>query len=133
MPAIHSDESRLLCAYYVSHVASLQNSVAVLKFEGVLQFRFGYPNDEALGGHPLAKYGLGCYNAYTVENSPLIAEIENQNRVHIHHKRVTYRNRRHWIMAFHDEMLEVVAMRGAFVGMTELAPSRAVCEFQVVE
>jgi hypothetical protein len=64
-PAIHSDEHRLLCAYYVSDGVLPQGTVAVLRFEGVLQFRLGYPNDEALHGHLLVKQGL--------ENLPNIA------------------------------------------------------------
>lgn len=128
MPAIHSDESRLLCAYNVGRIVAAQDMVAVLRFEGMLQFRFGYPNDEALLGHPLAKFGLSYYSAYVVENSPLIAEIENQNRVHSRHQSGIYEDFRHWIITFHDETLEVVAMRGMFVGLTELPPSRAVCE-----
>jgi hypothetical protein len=47
-PAIHSDEQRLLCAYYVSDGVLPQGTVAILRFEGVLQFRLGHPNDEAL-------------------------------------------------------------------------------------
>ena len=46
-PAIHSEEHRLLCAYYVSGGVMPQGAVAILRFEGVLQFRLGYPNDEA--------------------------------------------------------------------------------------
>ena len=57
-PAILSDAHRLLCAYYVSERVIPQGTVAVLRFEGLFQFRRGYPNDEALHGHPLAKFRL---------------------------------------------------------------------------
>jgi hypothetical protein len=99
-----------------------------LRFEGVLQFRLGYPNDEALHGHPLANFGLEPYTSYLVENSPLIAEIENQNRVHSAYKPGMYARWRHWIMTFHDETLEVIARRGIVAAQTQLPPHRAVCE-----
>jgi hypothetical protein len=127
-PAIHSDGQRLLCAYYVSGSARPEGTVAILRFEGVLQFRLGYPNDEALPGHPLASFGLKHYTAYLVGNSPLIAEIENQNRVHPAFKPGMYENFRHWIVTFHDETLEVVGRSAAVVGTSPLPPHRAVCE-----
>ena len=127
-PAIHSDKHRLLCAYYVGGGEMPQGTVAILRFEGVLQFRLGYPNDEALQGHPLAKHGMEYYQAYLVENSPLIAEIENQNRVHPAFQVGMYDRFRHWVVTFHDEILEVVALRAAVVGTSQLPPGRAVCE-----
>ena len=126
-PAIHSDEHRLLCAYYVSEEEVPVGKVAILRFDGVLQFRLGYPNDEALRGHPLAKHGLENYHAYFVENSHLIAEIENQNRLHRAFRPGMYGRFRHWIVTFHDETLEVVALRAAIVGRSQLSPDRAVC------
>jgi hypothetical protein len=127
-PAVHSDGRRLLCAYYVGATVMPEETVAILKFDHVLEFRFGYPNDEALHGHPLARFGLGCYAAYHVENSPLIAEIENQNRVHHLYKPGMYGKFRHWIVTFHDETLEVVARSATVAGISKLTPSEAVCE-----
>jgi len=127
-PAIHSDEQRLLCAYYVSDGALPQGTVAILRFEGVLQFRLGHPNDEALHGHTLAKHGMKHYKPYLVENSPIIADIENQNRVHPAFRPGMYDKFRHWVVTFHDETLEVVALRAAVVGTSQLPPGRAVCE-----
>lgn len=124
-PAIHSDENRLLCAYYIGEEGDT-DTVAVLRFEVVLQFRMGYPNDEALNGHPLAKYGLESYRSYTVENSPLIVELENQNRVHAGHRPGMYGRFCHWIVTFHDETLDVVALRALVVGRSQLPPSQAV-------
>lgn len=127
-PAVHSGEHRLLCAYHISETVVPERAVALLRFEGVLQFRLGYPNDEALHGHPLAKFGLKPYTSYLIENSPLIAEIENQNRVHSAYKPGMYVRWRHWIMTFHDETLEVIARSGIVAGQTQLPPHRAVCE-----
>jgi hypothetical protein len=126
-PAVHSDGSNLLCAYFIRPTAAPGGSVALLKFEGVLQHRFGYPNDEALQGHPLYQFGLRHYGFFSVENSPLVEEIENQNRCHSRHRPGIYAEFRHWIVTFHDETLEVIALRGN-VGPTELSsPERVVC------
>lgn len=131
-PAIHSDERRLLCAYYANARALPEGTVAILRFDGVLQFRLGYPNDEALHGHPLAKFGLKHYAACLVENSPLLAEIENQNRVHAAFRPGLYDKFRHWVVTFHDETLEVVALRAELVGTSQLPPHQAVCDPKLV-
>jgi hypothetical protein len=127
-PAIHSDAHRLLCAYYISETVRPERPVALVRFEGVLQYRLGYPNDEALHGHALYEFGLRHYSFYSVENSPLIAEIENQNRVHMHFRPGMYKKFRHWIVTFHDETLEVVALRAIVAGQSSLAPNLAVCK-----
>jgi hypothetical protein len=125
-PAVHSKGQDLLCAYVISSTVAPVRSVAILKFEGVLQYRFGYPNDEALPGHPLYQFGLGYYGFFTVENSPLISEIGKQNEFHRQHHPGIYKKFRHWVVTFHDETLEVIALRGNVSGRTELSPEKAV-------
>jgi hypothetical protein len=129
-PALLCDEHELFCGYYVGPKAAEQRSVAVLKFEGVLLHRFGYPNDEALAGHPLWRLGLGFYHFYTVENSPWRAEIESQNSVHRHHHPGIYEKFRHWLITFHDSTLEVLAQRARIIGRTNLSPDKAVVELR---
>ena len=127
LPAVHSDGHDLLCAYVLNSTGAPAHSVAILKFEGVLQYRFGYPNDEALSGHPLYPFGLEYYGFFTVENSPLISEIEKQNECHPQHRSGIYAKFRHWVVTFHDETLEVIALRGNVSGQSELSPEKAVC------
>jgi hypothetical protein len=127
LAAVHSDGHDLLCAYVVNSTVAPARSIAVLKFEAVLQFRFGYPNDEALPGHPLYQFGLEYYDFFTVENSQLISEIEKQNECHHRHRPGIYAKFRHWIVTFHDETLEVIALRANVSGRTELTPEKAVC------
>jgi len=127
-PAVRSDGHDLLCAYFINSTVTPQGTVALLKFENVLQYRFGYPNNEALEGHPLYQFGLKHYDFFAVENSPLIGEIEKQNRCHPQHRPGIYAKFRHWIITFHDETLEVIALRGTFMGPTQLSPDRAVGE-----
>lgn len=80
----------------------------------------------------LAKFGLEQHAACLVANSPLIAEMENQNRVHPAFKVGMYEKFRHWVVTFHDETLEVVALRAELVGTSQLPPHQAVCEPEVV-
>jgi hypothetical protein len=127
-PSRHSDGHDLLCAYFINSPVAPAGSVALLKFESVLQYRFGYPNDEALQGHPLYHFGLKPYDFFVVENSPLIDEIEKQNRYHPQHRPGIYAKFPHWVITFHDETLEVIALRGTIMGQTQLSPDRAVCE-----
>jgi hypothetical protein len=70
--------------------------------------RYGGPNDEAHGGHPLAKYGLGLYGLFEVENSPWIEEMMTANRVHPRHSDSLFAGRRHYIACFKDVKFESV-------------------------
>ena len=124
--AVHSDGHNLICAYNLHSRRETGRSVALLKFEVVLQYRIGYPNEEALAGHPLYPFGLTPYRFYTLENS-LIDEIEKQNSCHSRHRPGIYAKYRRWIVMFHDETLEVIALRGNINGQSELPPKKAVC------
>src|ERR1043165_1921251 len=130
-PAVFSDERALYVAYWArnpefpgynsgasfDHPGFRQN-VAMLKFNATL-FRFGYPNDEALAGHPLFKYGLECYGFYIVENSPLIEELGTQNKVHSMNDPARWRKLLHWIITFHGQTLEVVGRHASVRPLVE--------------
>lgn len=70
--------------------------------------KYGGPNDEAHGGHPLAKYGLGLYGLYEVEHSPLVNEMMIANRVHPSHSDSMFSNYKHYIACFKDVKFESV-------------------------
>ena len=80
----------------------------VIEFEHCYLTKFGYPNDEALGGHPLAKKGLKWYGVFEVENSSWIAEKTKQNRVNFPSTTEDTRSR-HFIFTFHDSTFECLA------------------------
>ncbi|WP_432720096.1 hypothetical protein R0381_003439 [Jeongeupia wiesaeckerbachi] len=82
-------------------------SVSALKFR-FSSFKYGGPNDEARGSHPLTKFGLTWYGLYQVENSPWVQEMITANRVHPRHQDSMYADRQHYIACFKDVMLEVV-------------------------
>jgi hypothetical protein len=83
--------------------------VAVVKVRFFRAIQFGSPNDEALGGHRLAAIGLRPYSAYELLHSTWIAALEQQNRVHPHHRAEHFRSCRHFVFTFHDSTLEFVA------------------------
>lgn len=85
------------------------SGTAVLTFKGCLLTKFGYPNDEALGGHPLYERGLRCYGAFEVLNSSWAAAVAAQNRHSFPDTRDDYAGR-HFIFTFHDSTFECLAM-----------------------
>jgi hypothetical protein len=121
----------LYCAYFVSEASEdlTLGIVAILRFDVVLHHCFGYPNDEVLHSHLLYKNGLKHYHFHIVEPSPLIAEIEEQNRIHRQHRPGMYSSRfKHFLIAFHGETLEVVAQEGIVAGRSNLPPDQAIAE-----
>ena len=128
-PALCSDESGLTFAYVIGATHPESGRTAILRFEGVLYYAMGYPNDEALHAHPLYANGLGFYRFYAIEGSPLIADLDRRNQLHKRHVAGDYIQRfRHWIITFHDETLEVVARDARFVRTSEKPPRLAVRE-----
>jgi hypothetical protein len=79
---------------------------ALITFAGDLYF--GSPNDEAIGGHPLAARGLHAYAAFEVIDSSWIRLLEVRNRVHSRHDPRRFSKLRHIIITFHDSTFEFV-------------------------
>ena len=71
------------------------------------QLKYGSPNDEARGGHPLWQFGMGFYGFYEVLDSPWIHEQMVANRVHDKHLDSHFKELRHFIACFKDVMVEV--------------------------
>ena len=88
-------------------VSSPTNGVVTVTFKSCRVSRFGYPNDEALPGHPLYKYGLRSYGVFEVSNSSWDKEIQAQNRIAF--PAFKMQQRRHLIITFHDSMFECIA------------------------
>ncbi len=68
---------------------------------GAYQTRFGYPNDEALGGHPLYRKGLEWYGMFEVLGSTWGQTISQQNRVTFPDSDYAP-NARHFIVTFKE-------------------------------
>jgi hypothetical protein len=81
---------------------------AVVEFDGCFISKFGYPNDEALPGHPLYGRGLdGFYGFYEVRNPSWLEEIRVQNRVSFSDRANI--SGRHFIVLLHDSTFECLA------------------------
>lgn len=101
--------------------------VVVVRFELVIAHKFGYPNSEALGGHPLYKHGLQFYAFHTVEHSPWIAELCRQNEVHPRNSKALWEGLTHWIVTFEDDTLEVIGHSAVVAGVFDsISPVEAI-------
>lgn len=81
--------------------------IAVVEISRCVATQFGYPNDEALSGHPLYPFGLKPYRAYEVFNSPWLRTLALQNKTSFPDADFA-KARRHFIFSFHDSTLECI-------------------------
>lgn len=123
LPSILSDDYRLTLFYLIADrfkhwdgrsvrskgPLSDGEQVAILRFRSPLAHAFGPPNDEAISGHPYYGLGLLPYAAFEVHGSEWVNELRGRNRVHPNHRDEHYEGLRHFILAFHDSTLEVIA------------------------
>ena len=96
--------------------------VALVRFERPTAIRVGPPNDEVIHGHPLHGRGLSAYEAHEVVRSRWVQELQAINSVHRQYDPARWKERHHYLLAFHDETIECMA--GGFVAevrMTTLA------------
>ena len=125
VPAISVCDDQLHVAYAVSRSdPANEREFAVVRFDGVLQHTFGYPNNEALGGPPLYSKGLKFYAFNEVVGSPYLLELGKRNARNFPGTRDRFTQLRHWIVPFHDETLEVVGDAVVYLG-AEAASSSA--------
>lgn len=89
-------------------LAKRDDTVDLLYFDSP-QLKYGLPNDESRGGHPLWQYGMGVYGFFEVLHSPWIREQMIANRVHDKHTDDLFSKYRHFIVCFKDVMLEVTS------------------------
>src|SRR6185295_15318696 len=68
-PIVLADEHTLILAYYLAarDQATIDDSVAIVTFEGYDAMMFGPPNDAAFKGYPLAARGLSPYRAHEIK------------------------------------------------------------------
>jgi hypothetical protein len=88
---------------------SAADSLGIVEFRLVASIRMGTPNDEAIEGHPLHGRGLRAYSAHEVHNSEWLEEHIQVNSVHPRHSDEAWRSKHHYLLAFHDEMVECLA------------------------
>lgn len=105
MPEIKADENDLEVSFFLS----CSDRRGKLKFKSVLQFTFGYPNEEAIAGHRYFKLGLLPFKFVEVKDSEVIQNIIRANRVHPYHHDEMFNEWKHCVFPFHDTTLEVIA------------------------
>ena len=110
MPRLVASEHRTLFAFYVPDGDAHEGAVRIAEFVGCMSVRFGFPNDEVLGGHPLYGRGLQFYAAHEVVESSWLSELR---RIEVHHHPQSlptpFAESRHFLLAFHDSTLEAIA------------------------
>ncbi len=85
----------------------VEAGTAVVEIQGHLQTRFGYPNVDALPGHPVLSQARDGHGVYEVLNSSWLAEVERQNRIVF--PTYSFAGVRHFIVTLHDATLECLA------------------------
>lgn len=80
----------------------------MVQVEPCLAFKFGYPNDEALPGHPLYERGFEGVTIYEVLRSSWVAELTRRNGVGFPDSDLTAYGIRHFLFSFHERTLEVI-------------------------
>lgn len=143
-PFILSDEHVLLLAYLVEqgpieweegrviHDADLpllRPHFALIEFKRCYSYMFGWPNDEALNGHPLYERGLRAYSAFEVKESSWIRQLERMNSVHPVHNPERFSVLNHYVFTFHDSMFECVA-QGIVISQHDQSPPELLLEMQ---
>ena len=86
-------------ALYIEYPCAGLESWAIVRFDGLLDWHFGYPNDEALDSHPLYSHGLQPYR--------------------FHEGPVGTFGERCWVITFHDGTLTVFAKSIAVVSESQ--------------
>lgn len=83
--------------------------LAIVEIEDCYAYKFGGPNDEVFDGHPLSSRGFDGYGAFTIENSSWIEREKTTNSVHSMYSEENWNDRQHFLLAFHDDILECIA------------------------
>lgn len=113
IPIVLSDENTTIVAYYMEdenyNPEFTNEPIAIVTFSQCLSVMFGPPNDETFSGHPLASRGLSPYSFFQIENSSWLRILENMNSIHPYHSHKIFENYNHYILSFHDSVLECLA------------------------
>jgi hypothetical protein len=118
-PIVISNENEIVIAFYAdeenpSKELQERNSiydkgVFVLKFKSFIKHSFGLPSNETISGHPYYKLGMRSFSFYELKSSDLIKQLQNIEKVHPYYTSEKWKEYRHYILTFHDNMFECVA------------------------
>ena len=117
-PLIISTDNNLYLSFYAgvqkTHLHE-RNMVAdkgifVLEFNQFVSYKFGMPNNETIQGHPYYQLGLKPYSFYQLKGSDWLEELAQIDSVHPYSKAEKWKELKHYILTFHDNMFECIAM-----------------------
>ncbi|MBT1706523.1 hypothetical protein [Chryseosolibacter indicus] len=120
MPQVFSNGQKVYLIYFIADwdresiqkIEELEDNeegedyLALVEFEGHT-FRFGIANDEVFAGLPYYKQGIEW--AQIIDNSKWIDEIKQIHKIHPRFDNDHWTNRKHYLLTFKDEILEVIA------------------------
>jgi hypothetical protein len=118
-PFVLSSEDRTLVGFVAAEQisgAADRESVSVAELAACTSFKFGFPNDEVLHGHPLFDAGLDYYHLQEVENSSWLRELRAVESVHDRAPAVPFEKERHFVLTFQDSTLEAIAADIRYIG-----------------
>lgn len=104
---LQTDGACILVCTTASSTAGATGRLGIIRFVRPRLTRFGMPNDEALGGHPLYACGLRFYSAGEVLDSAWKTEVESQNRKTF--PRAAPWRCRHFVLAMKESTFECLA------------------------
>ena len=133
-PLLMADDGKLVFSFNATRLASdgyhrADAGRVVVRVPWCLAFKFGYPNDEALTGHPLYDHGFVGTAVYEVLESSWIAQVGCQNRVPFPEMDTAVWDVRHFLFSFHDSTLEVLC-RGLEVSLATESLAAEIREMQ---
>ncbi len=90
------------------------DTIRALKFDST-NIKYGGPNDEARGAHPLTKFGRLLYGLYEVINSPC-------------HSDSLFDGKKHYVACFKDVMFEITCRSFTEVELNQSDLNKLVAE-----
>jgi hypothetical protein len=117
MPVVSQYEWFVAITYRAAVSTGHFGQRVLLQFDRCLVSQFGYPNDEALPGHPLYARGLTHYGIFEVKQSSWLDTMQEQNRQSFPEVTDWCAGLRHFVVTFHDSSFACLAtdLEGSFV------------------
>jgi hypothetical protein len=109
MPVVVANDFICRVAFVDDQAPDPERPVQAIGLTECVSFRFGFPNDEVLAGHPLWERGLDGYGPYLVTASPWLEEVRSIERTHERSAAVPFERHRHFFFVFHDSTFEAIA------------------------
>ncbi len=108
-PRLQADELTTTLTFLGQPTSGGDRTAVVVDLVRCMVSTFGYPNDEALHGHPLYATGLRHYGVFEVIDSSWKRRIIEQNRRCFPRNPPHYETLRHFVITFHGSTFECLA------------------------